>query len=77
LKALETVDSEALEFHNGRDDLASWAQFSLRDAKLHKQLKAISVSKAKGRVLRENLVEEVKKRFVEASGQVHADTKLV
>ena len=77
LKALATVDSEALDFHNGRGDLVSWAQFSLLDAKLHKQLKAISMSKAKGRALRDNLVEKVKKRFAEASGQVHADTKLV
>ncbi len=77
LKEIETGVSEALEFHNVRGDLVSWAQFSLRDAKLHKQPKAISVLKAKGRVLRDNLVEEVKKRFAEANGQVHVDTKLV
>jgi alpha-amylase len=76
LKAMETVDAKALEFHNRRGDFASWAEHSLQDAPLKEQLKAISTYKAKGEVLRTKLVAAVKKRFDEVSQQVQADTKL-
>jgi alpha-amylase len=76
LKALETVNVEALEFHNKRGDFASWAEHSLQDATLQTQLEEVSASKAKGQVLRRKLVAVVRKRFDEVSGQVQADTKL-
>ncbi len=75
-KALETVNSEALEFHNSRGDFASWAQLSLQDETLKKQLNAISASKIRGKTLRTSLVAAVKARFEKISGQVQADTKL-
>jgi alpha-amylase len=76
LKALETVDVKALEFHNSRGDFASWAEHSLQDEVLQKQLDVIGSSKAKGEILRKRLVAAVEKRFRETSGQVQAATKL-
>jgi alpha-amylase len=76
LKALETVDAKALEFHNSRGDFASWAEHSLQDEDLQKQLDVIGSSKAKGEILRKRLVAAVEKRFRETSGQVQAATKL-
>jgi alpha-amylase len=76
LKALETVDAKALEFHNRRGDFASWSEHSLQDTQLKEQLKAISESKVKGAALRTKLVAVVKKRFDEISQQVQEDTKL-
>lgn len=76
LKALETVDAKALEFHNGREDFANWAKSSLQDQTLQKELKVLSASKAKGKALRNALLAAVRMRFETASRQVQADTKL-
>jgi alpha-amylase len=75
-KALETVDSKALEFHSRRGDFASWAEHSLQDSVLGDALNVVAASKAKGEVLRKKLVGVVKKRFDGVSGQVQADTGL-
>jgi alpha-amylase len=76
LKAIETVDTKVLEFHNGRNDFASWAEFSLQNSKLSKLLNEISSSKAKGQALRERLVAVVKKHFELADKHVQTETRL-
>ena len=76
LKALETVDVKALEFHNRRGDFESWAEHSLQDEPLHEQLKKIKIAKAKGEPLRNQLIKATQERFDEASQQVQAATKL-
>jgi alpha-amylase len=76
LKALETVDVKALEFHNRRGDFESWAECSLQDDPLHEQLKKIKIAKAKGETLRNQLINVTQERFSEASQQVQAATKL-
>lgn len=76
LKAIETIDIKVLDFHNGRNDFASWAKFSLQDAKLHKKLKEISASKVKGKALRDVLVDSVRKHFEGVSAQVQMETRL-
>jgi alpha-amylase len=76
LKALETVDTKVLEFHNRRGDFESWAQYSLQDDSLSGQLKKIRTEKPKGEPLRKRMVAAVGERFSEASQQVQADTKL-
>jgi len=76
LKALETVDDHALEFHNRRGDFASWAEHSLQDTTLQAQLDAVAESKVKGEVLRRKLVTATKKRFDEVNSQVQNDTRL-
>jgi hypothetical protein len=76
LKALQTVNFKALEYHNYRGDFESWAEHSLRDEALQKQLKAITVLKLKGEALRKKLVAAVKKHFIEAIKQAQASTRL-
>ena len=76
LQALETVDAQALEFHNRRGDFASWAEHSLQDTTLQAHLDAVAESKVKGEVLRRKLVTATKKRFDEVNSQVQNDTRL-
>jgi alpha-amylase len=76
LKALQTVDTKALEFHNSRGDFSSWAEHSLQDHTLQEQFDAIRASKEKGEVLRKNLAAAVKKQYSKVSAQVQNDTKL-
>jgi alpha-amylase len=76
IKALETVDVKAVEFHNMRGDFSSWVQYSLQDNGLAEQLKAISVSKLRGEKLRKALISVVQKRFRNLSQQVQDAVKL-
>ena len=75
-KALQTVDVEAVEFHNHRGDFESWAKHSLQDKALARQLKGISTSNLNGDVLRKALLEAAKKRYEKLSTQVQAAVKL-
>jgi alpha-amylase len=76
LKALETVNVNALEFHNRRGDFESWVEHSLRDEALAVALKKIRIAKLKGEALRKKMVAAVAARFSEVSQQVQAETKL-
>jgi alpha-amylase len=75
-KALQTVDVKALEFHNRRGDFESWAEHSLQDKALARQLKEARVSKLKGETLRKAVVDSAEKRFKELSGQVQSAVRL-
>ncbi|MGW8289373.1 MAG: hypothetical protein ACWGNP_03785, partial [Candidatus Bathyarchaeia archaeon] len=75
-KALQTVDMEALEFHNRRGDFESWAKHSLQDEVLARQLREIRALKLKGKELRKAYVDAAKKRFKELSAQVQTAVKL-
>jgi alpha-amylase len=76
VKALQTVDVKALEFHNRRGDFESWAKHSLQDEVLAWQLKEVRASKLKGNELRKTVVDAALKRFKELSAQVQAAVKL-
>jgi hypothetical protein len=76
VKALRTVDIKAVEFHDCRDDFASWAQHSLHDTILARQLKKVNVAKLKGEELRKAIVGVAEKRFNRLSKQVQAATQL-
>jgi alpha-amylase len=76
IKALQTVEIRALEFHNRRGDFASWAESSLQDSTLKAQFKRIQAAKVKGEPLRAKLVSAAKKRFTEETEQVQQATKL-
>jgi alpha-amylase len=76
LNALETAETKVIEFHCKRGDFESWAEHSLHDEFLQKELKKIRLLKLKGDPLREKLVVSVKTQFDELSGQVQAGTKL-
>ena len=76
LKALQTVDIKAIEFHTRRGDFESWIQHSLQDESLYEQLEATKKLKLKDEALRRKIVSVVKKRFNEASKQVQAATRL-
>jgi alpha-amylase len=75
-KALQTVDIKAIEFHNRRGDFQSWAEHSLQDKVLTRQLKGISASKLNGEALRKALLDAAKRRFEKLSAQVQAAVKL-
>jgi alpha-amylase len=64
VKALDSIDVEAVEFHVGNGDFESWVQASLKDQKLALQIKELKVSGEKGEKLRKALVEASKKRFI-------------
>jgi hypothetical protein len=76
VKALRAVDVRAVEFHNCRGDFASWAEHSLQDEVLARQLKKASAAKLTGEELRKAMVGVAEKRFNELSKQVQMATKL-
>jgi alpha-amylase len=76
LKGLQTVDTKAVEFHNRRGDFESWAEHSLQDKVLSRQLKKTRIAKLKGEALRKAIVDTAEKRFSELSEQVQTATKL-
>ncbi|HTY74692.1 MAG TPA: glycoside hydrolase family 57 protein [Candidatus Nanoarchaeia archaeon] len=76
LSALETEDIKALEFHNRRGDFSSWAEYSLKDTVLMKELNDVTKSKAKGRVLRKALITAVDERFRVLNRQLQESTGL-
>jgi alpha-amylase len=76
LKALQTVDVKAVEFHNGRGDFEGWAEHSLKDKTLSLQFKKARTAKLKGKPLRKAIISTAEKRFNELSEQVQTATKL-
>jgi alpha-amylase len=74
-KAIRKISTKSLEFHNSRRDFEKWAEKSLKDKKLAKQLKAIRLSKLKGKQLREAIVKAVRERFNELNQQLQNATK--
>jgi alpha-amylase len=76
IKAIKTVEVKAVEFHNRRGDFERWAQHSLQDEGLSRQLKEIRVSKQKGEMLRKAVITVVEKRFRILSKQVQTIVKL-
>ncbi len=75
-KALQTVPVAAVEFHNCQGDFASWAQHSLQDAVLARQLKQAGATKLKGEALRKSIIDVAKKRFNKLNKQVQVATRL-
>jgi hypothetical protein len=76
IKALQTADIKAVEFHNRRGDFESWAEHSLQDEVLSRQLKKTRIAKLKGEALRKAIISTAEKRFNRLSGQVQRATKL-
>jgi alpha-amylase len=76
MKALETVNAKALEFHNRRGDFASWAAYSLQDEALQKELDVVKASKSKGENLRNKLVAAAQTRFAQLNAETQASTKM-
>jgi alpha-amylase len=76
LKAIETVNVKALDFHNRRDDFAKWAEQSLHDETLKLSLGAVKKSKAKGEELRTQILGVVRERFKQVSGLMQDATGL-
>jgi alpha-amylase len=76
VKALQTVNLKAVEFHNQRGDFENWAEYSLQDKTLARKLKEIRASKLKGETLRKALIDAAQKRFRKLSAQVQAAVRL-
>ena len=76
VKALQTVDVKAVEFHNRRGDFESWAEHSLQDKVLARQLKGIGTSNRRGEALRKAVLDVAEKRFKKLSMQVQGAVKL-
>jgi hypothetical protein len=75
-KALRTVDAEAVEFHNSRGDFEPWAEHSLQDKVLSRQLQKARMAKLKGPALRRTIVSIAEKRFKELNKQAQNVTRL-
>jgi hypothetical protein len=76
VKALQTVDAKALEFHAGRGDFEPWAEHSLQDKVLSRALGKIQAEKLRGEALRKALVETAKNKFAELSKDSQNATRL-
>jgi alpha-amylase len=76
IKALKTVDVKAVEFHNRRGDFEGWAEHSLQDETLSRQLEKIRDSKRSGEALRTAIISAAKERFKKLSEQVQTAVKL-
>ena len=76
VSALKKVDVKALEFHVRRGDFESWAEHSLRDLTLSRELTKVKASMLKGEALRGRLVELASKRFNELNEQTQTATQL-
>ena len=76
VKALRTIDIKAVEFHNSRGDFEPWAEHSLQDEVLSRQLQKTKMAKLKGEALREAIVSVADKRFKELNKQVQNATRL-
>jgi len=68
-KALLSVDKKSLEFHSHRGDFESWAEYSLHDKTLARQMRTIGASKQKGEPLRKALAAAAKRRYSKLSKQ--------
>ena len=76
VSALKKVDVKVLEFHVRRGDFESWAEHSLRDLTLSRELTKVKASMLKGEALRGRLVELASKRFNELNEQTQTATQL-
>ena len=76
VKALRTVDVKAVEFHNSRGDFEQWAEYSLQDKVLSRQLSKVRAEKLKGEALRKELVTAAESRFSQLSKQTRNATRL-
>lgn len=76
VKALKTVDSKALEFHNNRDDFEPWARYSLQDKTFARQLEKVSQSNLGGEALRKVIVNMAENRFTTLSRELQKSTRL-
>jgi len=75
-EALRTVSVKAVEFHDCRGDFVRWAEYSLQDKVLARQLKRVNAAKLSGEELRKAIASVAEKRFKVLSKQVQAATRL-
>lgn len=75
IKALDSINIKALEFHLANGDFESWAASSLRDHKLAAEIKALK-SEEEGEKLRKALVSVAKRRFTKLSKEALDATQL-
>jgi alpha-amylase len=75
IEALQRVNIKSIEFHNRNGAFERWAETSLQDNILAKQLKESRLSKLKGEKLRRSLVKAAEKRFKESSAEIQAATR--
>jgi alpha-amylase len=76
VRALRTVDVEALEFHNSKGDFEPWAENSLQDEVLSQRLSKARAAKLNGEELRKSLITIAEKRLSQLVSQVQAATGL-
>jgi alpha-amylase len=76
VKAAETVNVKALEFHVANGDFESWLKNSLKDKTLSSKLQQIKDSNLEGETLRKAIVTAAKKRYNLLSKQAQNAVKL-
>ncbi|XHH07970.1 MAG: glycoside hydrolase family 57 protein [Candidatus Bathyarchaeia archaeon] len=75
IKAVETVDFKALEYHIGNGDFESWIKFSLKDEELAAKFRQIAASKKTKEPLRRAIVAAAKIRYKILSDNVQEATQ--
>ena len=65
IDAVSKMNTQNLEFHNGRGDFESWAKFSLSSKELADEFREISKSELEGEELRAAIAKTAKKHFAE------------
>lgn len=73
--SLRKVSRRSVEFHNARGDFEKWAEKSLRDQTLAKQLKTVRSSKLSGEALSKEIQKVTEKRFLELAQQAQTVTR--
>lgn len=75
IKAVQTVDAKALEFHIGNGDFESWTKHSLKDEELTAKFAQMRLSKKKKEALRLAIVNAATKRLNTLTAQLQEATR--
>ncbi len=74
-KAIAKISSKSLEFHIKRGDFEKWAEKSLQDTALAKELEKTALTKLKGEELRKALVNLLKRRLDGLNTEIQSATR--
>jgi len=75
IKAVQTVDDKAFEFHIKTGDFESWIKYSLKDEELAETFRQIAASKKKKKTLRRAIITAAKERYNNLSNKAQEATR--
>jgi alpha-amylase len=75
VSAIQNVALKSVKFHHKRGDFANWAEKSLHDQALARQLKKIKLAEPKGEPLRHQIAEIAEKRLRDVKAEIQSTTR--